>query len=418
MFILRKLSIPILTLAFAAGPVIWAFPEDLPPIRMAGIVTGWAGCGLLLASLVLMVREARLADFFCGLERMYHWHHRTGMAAYVLILAHPLILAVDARSASPDLAWQILSPLTQGWSVWMGWLSLLLLMAGLGTTFNTRIAYPLWRWLHAGLGVAVLLGLFHLVLLGIDEPVLPIISFATFILGWRLVRGDIGLAARPYAVSTVEQVADAMVEISLKPLGHPLVIEAGQFVLVAFFAGPTFRGCGESHPFTVSAITEDGTIRVGVKALGDCTRRIQSIEPGVLARVQGGFGTFLVDRPACPQLWVAGGVGITPFLALLREGPLTQPTMLLYLYRNETDAAFLLELEGLAKCHPLLSLRACATGDGSPPDPATLLYDTPSQAWVESYLCGPPGMVTAVTRVLKERGIATRHIHFENFGFR
>ncbi|WP_287668082.1 hypothetical protein [Accumulibacter sp.] len=157
---------------------------------------------------------------------------------------------------------------------------------------------------------------------------LPILALAVLFLGWRLIREDSGLAARPFLVQSATPVADEMVEITLKPLAEPIAVTAGQFVLVAFFAGPTFRGCGEFHPFTVSAIGADGQIRIGVKALGDCTRRLQGIEPGVPARVHGAFGTFLAERPAAAQLWLAGGIGITPFLALLRAGPLSQPTTL------------------------------------------------------------------------------------------
>ena len=78
MFLLRWLSIPLLILAFTAGPVYWAFPEGLSAARSLGIVLGWAGCGLLLASLLLMLRETWLSRWLGGLERMYQWHHRTG----------------------------------------------------------------------------------------------------------------------------------------------------------------------------------------------------------------------------------------------------------------------------------------------------------------------------------------------------
>ena len=117
MFLLRWLSIPLLVLVSTAGPVFWAFPEGLSPARSLGIVLGWTGCGLLLASLLLMLRETWLSRWLGGLERMYQWHHHVGMAAYVLLLAHPLALAADAWPASPTLAWQTLSPFSQGWPV-------------------------------------------------------------------------------------------------------------------------------------------------------------------------------------------------------------------------------------------------------------------------------------------------------------
>jgi predicted ferric reductase len=339
------------------------------------------------------------------------------MAAYILLLAHPLLLAADAWPNNRQLAWQTLSPFDQGWPVWLGWLSLLLLMAGLATTFERRIPYRIWRWLHVGLGFAVLFGLLHLVLLGIEEPVWPILVLAAFFLGWRIVREDFGLAARPYIVQSAKVVAKDMVEISLKPLAEVVAVKPGQFVLVAFFAGPTFRGCGEFHPFTVSAVGVSGEMQIGVKALGDCTQKIQSIEPGVLARVHGAFGNFLADRPSSHQLWVAGGIGITPFLAQLRAGSLKQQTLLLYLYRAETDAAFLQEIQAMAAKDPKLSLRAVATGKDIP-DLNIILPEASSLAQHDCYLCGPPGMVAGLRKALSGRGITSRHIHFENFEFR
>ena len=259
---LRYLSIPLLTAAVPAGFALWAFPEGLAPIRMVGIVIGWVGCGLLLVSLLLMLREPRLARWLGGLERMYRWHHRTGVVAYVLLLVHPLALAANGLSTSPAFAWETLSAFDEGWPVWSGWLGLLVLMLGLAATFSRRLSYGVWRWLHAGLAVGVLLGLVHLVLLGIDEPVLPIIAVVALILAWRALRGDLGLAARPYIVISARSIADSAVEIALRPVGDPLAVSTGQFVLVAFFAGPTYRGCGEFHPFTVTSIDRDQVLRV------------------------------------------------------------------------------------------------------------------------------------------------------------
>lgn len=417
MSILRLMSIPLLVASCTLGLVLWAFPDGLPALRMLGIALGWAGSGLLLAGLLLMLRETWLARGFGGLERMYRWHHRVGMAAYVLLLAHPLVLAAAALRESHRAAWQTLSPSSQGWPVWTGWLSLLCLMLGLAATFAPRIPYRTWRRLHAGLGVGVLLGLAHLVLLGIDEPVLPILTLAALLLAWRAIRVDLGAAAHPYVVQSVQRVTGEMVEIGLSPLAAPVAVQAGQFVLVAFFAGAKFRGCGEFHPFTVSAVGSGGQLRVGVKALGDCTRRIQSIEPGVMARVQGGFGEFLADRPSMPQFWVAGGIGITPFLAVLRAGPVPQPTRLLYLYRTGTGAAFLPELQDLADADPRLTLRAMPI-DNAPPDLDALLPDARMLARHECYLCGPPGLIAALKTALRHRDITSPHIHFENFGFR
>jgi predicted ferric reductase len=144
---------------------------------------------------------------------------------------------------------------------------------------------------------------------------------------------------------------------------------------------------------------------------------MQSIQPGVAARVQGAFGAFLAERPPAPQLWVAGGIGVAPFLALLRAGGINGPTTLLYLYRTETDAAFLPELRQIAAATPQLSLLAAATGS-TLPDLEDLLPNAQRLAGCECYLCGPPGLVAQLKRALRQRGITARHMHFENFEFR
>ena len=118
---LRRLAIPALTGLLVVTPVVWAFPEELPLWRSLGIVLGWIGMGSLLASLTLMLREPKLAEAIGGLERMYRWHHGVGLGAYLALLLHPLALAVEAWSESPALAWQTLSPATEGWPVWLGW---------------------------------------------------------------------------------------------------------------------------------------------------------------------------------------------------------------------------------------------------------------------------------------------------------
>jgi predicted ferric reductase len=116
---LRWLSIPLLVFTFTTGLVFWAFPEGLSAARTMGVVTGWIGCGLLLSNLLLMIREPRLANLLGGLERQYKWHHWTGFAAYLVLLAHPLVLAADGE-ADGRLAWKMIFPFHNSWPVWAG----------------------------------------------------------------------------------------------------------------------------------------------------------------------------------------------------------------------------------------------------------------------------------------------------------
>jgi predicted ferric reductase len=416
--LVRRFTASFVALAPSLAVVWWAFPENLPFWRSIAIIAAWAGCGLLVASLVLMVREPRIARLLGGLESMYRWHHRSGMLAYLLLLCHPLALALDGWMEAPRLAWQTLAPWAQSWPLWLGWAALLLLMFGLATTFAVHLSYRRWRVFHFALGLGVLLGLAHVyVLLGGANILLLLIVATALALGWRLIVSDLGVAAHPYRVMRVEHLSSGMIEALLVPCASVLAVSPGQFILAAFGDGPHYHGCGEYHPFTVSGIEADGGLRVGIKALGSCSQHIQSLESGVLVRLQGPFGIFLEESPSVPQLWVAGGIGITPFMAALRAHPRTQPTTLIYLFRSEAEAAFLDELTRLARIDPQFELLTYSSDKGLPDFPG-LLAKISQIAAREVRICGPIPMVDALLPHLRQLGIAADAIHFERFDFR
>jgi predicted ferric reductase len=277
-------------------------------------------------------------------------------------------------------------------------------MAGLAATFERRLTYRLKRYLHACLGAGVLFGMAHLMLLGVDEPVELLIVLSVLLLTSRAARDDWGLGARPYAVRSSHPIARGTIEITLAPLADPIDIRPSQFVQAAFFGGPSFHGCGEFHPFTVCGIDADGSIRIAVKAAGDCTTTIQPIKAGTAARIHGAFGDLFAKQRSGSALWVAGGVGVTPFVSMLRSGRLTAPTLLLYLYRSTAEATFLPDLEAFARTHPKFSLRAIATGNVMP-DLTTVLPDANWPADRECYVAGPIGLIESVSRLLRSRGI-------------
>ena len=407
-----------LALGVPLALVWWAFPEALPWWRSVAIVSGWAGTGLLLASLVLMVREPRIAGLMGGLETAYRWHHRSGMAAYLLLLVHPLALAADGQAESPARAWQILAPWAQSWPVWLGWAALVLLMIGLAATFALHLPYRRWRGLHLVLAAGGPGGLTHVV--GRRAPPGPgfaLVALAVLALGARFLVGDLGVAARPYRVTAVAQRGAGVIEASLAPCAAALAVAPGQFVLAAFDEGPRYRGCGEYHPFTVSGVDRDAQLRVAVKALGPCSQRLQTLESGVLVRLQGPFGRFLDAPAAGPRLWIAGGIGITPFMAALRAGPLEAPTILIYVHREAADAPFADELAALAAGDRRFALITCATGEGAP-DFDALLARVDRLAERTVHVCGPPAMFDALVAHLRECGVAPGDIHYERFDFR
>lgn len=188
-------------------------------------------------------------------------------------------------------------------------------------------------------------------------------------------------------------------------------------MFMTFAWGSASEVSREAHPFTVCGIGQEGKYCISVKALGDATQALQDLVPGVRATVQGGFDGFLADQATTPQLWVAGGIGITPFLAALRTQTLMVPTHLLYMYSNMHDAAYLDELRARATRQPLLTLALHATGTALT-DINALLPPVRALHGVTSYLCGPPGLMQAVSHARQEKFIPLHHMHSERFDFR
>ncbi len=418
MSLLRPWSVPLIVFVLTAGPLIWFFPAGFPSWRASAVLAGWAGYGLLLASLVLMLRDVRVSRWLGGVEHMTRWHHYVGITAYLLLLCHPTLLMIDGWQHSAAAGLAAIWPQPPGAVIVSGWVALLCMMAGLLATFLYKLPYPLWRLLHALLGVAVIVGSGHVLLLKADALVWLMLWLTVAAMALRVLRIDLGLSAPRYRVTQVTQAAPDVVEVTLQPVQRPArPVAAGELVFVGFRWRTRRGGTGEFHPFTVSGVGHDGTLRVGIKALGADTQALQALPVGTEADVQGPHPGFLHHRPATAQLWVAGGIGITPFLAELRSTVLTQPTRLIYLAHSRALAAYADELDALAQQQPCLQFDLVLTA-GHNPDPVSVLPSATELAGRTCYLCGPPGMTEGFIRALRSRGVSSDRIHFERFDYR
>jgi predicted ferric reductase len=123
--------------------------------------------------------------------------------------------------------------------------------------------------------------------------------------------------------------------------------QAGQFAFV------TFDDKEGAHPFTIaSADHGDSTVSFQIKGLGDYTKRLaERLQPGQTVRVEGPYGRFDIARrdPRARQIWIAGGIGVTPFLAWLESlqaKPEGAPTAdLHYCTRDQAKDSFVPRLQ-------------------------------------------------------------------------
>ena len=201
---------------------------------------------------------------------------------------------------------------------------------------------------------------------------------------------------------------------SKKPLPK---FQPGQFAMLAH------RGArAEAHPFTIAS-GDEMTRRFVIRAAGDWTDNfVKSVKVGDRFRLGRGVGRFLpqTDSHRKEQFWVAGGVGITPFLAALE---LMQPDVsarvtLIFGIRSREAAGALDDVERHARRLPQLNLIVLSDdrNEGlTPPRLAQIIRDMSEDTQV--YLCGPQGLKNMIVRAWAMAGMSGR-IYSEHFDFR
>jgi len=190
---------------------------------------------------------------------------------------------------------------------------------------------------------------------------------------------------------------------------------AGQFAFV------TFEDHEGAHPFTIaSANRDDNTVTFQIKALGDYTQALaQRLRAGQSVRVEGPYGRFDLERrnPQARQIWIAGGIGVTPFLAwleALQAEPSQAPTADLHYCTRDQDAdAFVPRLQALCATLPSVQLHIHGARQGQALQATALPCTVKAEIW----FCGPNGLADALRSGLRALGARPR-FHQEAFEMR
>jgi predicted ferric reductase len=224
----------------------------------------------------------------------------------------------------------------------------------------------------------------------------------------------------PYKVETVKHPNNSSTEVIMRAKKEPIQkYRAGQFLFVRF---PSDRTLNESHPFTISSAPHEDVLRVTIKASGDFTRHLfGNLQAGMDAVIEGAYGMFDYKTGGQKQIWVAGGIGVTPFLSFIRDmnGNLNHDVDFYYTVRHREEAVFIGEIEEAAQRNPRLKahIRFSST-DGSLSIEEILKNAEGNISGHHIYMCGPLPMVQAFEKKFLEAKIPAENIHYEEFNFR
>ena len=206
--------------------------------------------------------------------------------------------------------------------------------------------------------------------------------------------------------------------------------KSGQAIDLILPAGAGESGEDQRHTFSlVNAPFQDELCVATRMRDSEFKRRLGSLRQGAAVRVEGPFGSLLLHNNAArAAVFIAGGIGITPFMSMLRHAVhagLPHRLLLLYSNRRPEDAAFLDELSELARQNPRFLLLATMTQmDGSSQpwtgttgviDAALIKQAIDGLANPVAYLAGPPAMVQSLRDVVSEAGVDEDDIRSEDF---
>jgi predicted ferric reductase len=413
--------------------LVWAVGREPTDglLAISATDTGLLAFSLLVVALVLMARVTSLVGAF-GIERILQMHRVVALCAVALVVGHiVLVLVTDPRGLA---IFDLRDTTSAAWAAIIATAALAAVVGFALRRKRRKPRYEGWRMVHLALAATVFFGAW-LHIWWLDQ-----LSDNVLFAGWFVLMALVVLAValrrwvwlparahrRSYVVDDVTPVPGDAVTLAVKAHGHGgLPFKAGQFAWLKIGSSSFVF---EEHPFTIASMADTPHQKeFTIKALGDFSELLRGMRPGRRVFIDGPYGRFTIEGLDSSEgfVFIAGGVGITPMLSMLRtlshRGD-TRPHLLLLGARTVDDMMMRSEIEELAG---QLDLRIVDVVDSPPPDwtgergriDASLLDRClPRHPRNHDYfLCGPPPMVIAVGKYLREAGIPYRRIHTEQF---
>ena len=420
--------------------IFWylARPASEPVLGHVGQLFGGESVLLYSIALVLVSTLPHVEPIFGGIDHAAIWHRRAAITATVLLLPHiEMASNPEATSLGKTLAVVAISGLAAlvVWAVLPRWRTMLpapvrrLVVATLQTRPARLVGrllggYERWRGFHRLTGLFLAAGFLHGLLDASAFAAVPALRWSYVAIGgtglafyaYRELLARHFLPHHDYQVAAVRPVAPDLLEVALKPLGRPLAFKPGQFAMVYLETADGWQ----RHPFSISGPAPEGGISITVKALGDHTARLPDVvQPGMPAVVGGPYGRFDRHRGTAHQVWVAGGVGITPFLSWLRslDGELQEDVHLFVTSAGQSPFAD--EITAIARNHPRLAVHLVDTGrDGRLTPEAVIAAVDTEPRHLSVFMGGPDAMLRQFRKGFRAAGVRRANIHREYFQWR
>ncbi len=393
-------------------------PFTLFYLRSFGIL--FASLGLTMVFLqFLFVSRIRFIEASTGLDRLLQMHRFFGRTGLILLFGHALLIVFYRLTVFGDIYSNAF--------ILLGVVALLgFMVTGALASQHKKIglAYEIWRNIHLANYILFPLVLIHVFYHSAPGSLLQyLFIFITLIylaiIIYRLAK-IITVRRNPYEIVEVKEEADNIWSLFFK--GKTVQHQPGQFMFLQLLRDSRLSS---AHPFTISSSPTRDNLSITVKDSGDFTATIGDTKPGDYAYIDAPYGLFSFLNYSCDELvFIAGGIGITPFMSMLRylyDLKLARKVTLFWSNRSEEELCFKDELEKMQQEMPKLEIHYVITGQpgwagrSERIDCAFIIEKLGSLADREFFVCGPAEMNKTVIAELKESGVEQNKIHSELF---
>ncbi|MFW5785787.1 MAG: ferric reductase-like transmembrane domain-containing protein [bacterium] len=410
-------AVPLAAWVAAMAPLF----GQLPFSYLALQVVAFVAFTLFFFQFVLSSR-IRIFEKDIGLDRLFVAHRLVGKIGLGFAIAHLVLVGIY------ELGY--LGRLSLGFGKLLGTVALIgfIVVAVVASTYKRlNLRYETWKNIHRAAYFLYPVLFAHILMLGSTLSASPwaagyvyaIIGLYALIVITKSVK-LIRVRQRPFTVAAVDQVTHDTWNLTFN--GPKPDFKAGQFMLVALRRdGKT----SESHPYTISASPHADTLSITAKNIGDFSASVKDTKHGDGAFIEAPYGAFTLDRaPTEKVAFIAGGIGITPFMSMLREMRDTgkhRPVTLLWGNKSEQDIAFRDELDDLQRAIPDLQVIHVMSGQEDWPGEKGFITEEritrliPDYAERSFYICGPPVMREKVVPMLQSLGLGKSRIFYEIF---
>ena len=419
----KKLGIIVILLSMIITWILWLF---IKPTRDISMMSGYSQ---LLASLALVAfgfinfistRHKSLDYLFDGLDKSYIYHKYLSISALILVVIHNITIGIGKKSERAAGIKIPRDPSAMFGTFSMYLFIILILIAILAKKLN----YERWKVVHKFMFIPYAFGLYHYY---------GSATYAVFFMEpysiWLDIINCIGVMSVIYSILFYEKtsfkyrfkvkelktVANDTLEITGSALGKDIEFKPGQF---AFLRTLDKENKFVSHPFTISQAPKKGELQFTIKALGDHTRALfYTLKVGDQFAVSGPHGKFDYKTGVKNQIWIAGGIGITPFRSF-SQGDIPKDFSIdfFYAYNNKEEGAYVDELQSLSSDNLRLHLfNSKEKGFLSVDEICKYVKKKES---IDVYFCGPKPMRDNLRKQFKNSNLNVADFHYEHFQFK